>query len=134
MPLAPVTIRREALNHPIVCGVPCGPGLVPYRVSESLADYIVPHDRCRAVQVVGESMASLNIWEGDILIFDERRKAHHGDVVMVIMESGEHTVKRYEPESDPPGLYGYGMGRAREFVRAEQAVIIGVLIGRFERR
>lgn len=132
--LVPVTIDRTALAEPILCGVPCGPGLVPYRVSETLADYILPHNRCRVVQVVGESMAALNIWEGDVLVFDELRVPRHGDVVMIVGESGEHTVKRYEPESEPPGLYGYGVGRSREHVRMSEAVIIGVLSGRYERR
>ena len=132
--LVPVTIDRAALAEPILCGVPCGPGLVPYRVSETLADYLIPHDRCRVVKVVGESMAALNIWEGDVLVFDERRPPRHGDVVMVVMESGEHTVKRYEPESEPPGLYGYGLGRTRDYVRVNEAVIIGVLTKRVEDR
>jgi len=45
------------------------------------------------VKTTGDSMKDAGIGEGDLLVVDSSRKAHHGDIVIASVD-GEFTVKR----------------------------------------
>lgn len=129
MPVVPLALDPTTLDLPIITGVPCGPRAAPEgHVCESLSEYLGADTRTtRAVRVIGESMEGLGIEAGDALIFDESRTPVDGSVVLVASDDWEYTVKRYEPSSCPPGLYGYGPDGVRNHVRFDEAHIIGVL-------
>ena len=130
MPL--VEVHPDLPDEPIIGGVPCGPSLVPFdHVDETVSEYLTPHPgRTRFMKVQGKSMLGFDIEEGDLLAFSEVTLPGHGSIVLVATTGGEFTVKRYEPLSDPPGLYGYGADNLRTHITLDEAVIVGVMVSK----
>jgi repressor LexA len=59
--------------------------------------------RTFALRVRGDSMINAHIVDGDIVILEDRKDAHHGDVVAALID-GETTLKRYVVEHGRPYL------------------------------
>ena len=59
--------------------------------------------RTFALRVRGDSMIGAHILDGDIVILEDRKHAHNGDVVAALID-GETTLKRYVVEHGRPYL------------------------------
>ncbi|ADO48140.1 translesion error-prone DNA polymerase V autoproteolytic subunit [[Enterobacter] lignolyticus] len=77
--------------------VPCGfPSPAQDYVEKriDLNELLVQHPSATYfVKTSGDSMKDAGIGEGDLLVVDSSRKAHHGDIVIAAVD-GEFTVKR----------------------------------------
>lgn len=59
--------------------------------------------RTFALRVRGDSMIDAHILDGDIVILEDRKDAHNGDIVAALID-GETTLKRYVVEHGRPFL------------------------------
>lgn len=93
-----LTLRAGGQSLPLVLS-PVRAGF-PSPASDYLDDSIDLHDYLVAdppatfmVRVRGDSMEGAGIEEGDLLVVDKGLTAHHGDIVVAVVD-GEFTVKR----------------------------------------
>jgi repressor LexA len=56
-----------------------------------------------ALRVRGDSMIDAHILDGDLVILEDRKDAHNGDIVAALID-GETTLKRYVVERGRPYL------------------------------
>ncbi len=61
------------------------------------------HGRIFALRVRGDSMIGAHILDGDIVILEDRKNAHDGDIVAALID-GETTLKRYVVDRGRPYL------------------------------
>lgn len=93
-------IRREMVNIPIVGRVAAGE---PILAQQNIEDYfpvpaeILPNAEVFMLQVKGDSMVNMGIYEGDYLIVQQQTTAANGDVVVALVEDSA-TVKRFYKE------------------------------------
>src|SRR5207237_2996318 len=59
--------------------------------------------RTFALRVRGDSMIDAHIIDGDIVILEDRKEVHNGDIVAALID-GETTLKRYVTEHGRPYL------------------------------
>ena len=59
--------------------------------------------RTFALRVRGDSMINAHILDGDIVILEDRKDVHNGDIVAALID-GETTLKRYVMEHGRPYL------------------------------
>ena len=61
------------------------------------------NSRTFALRVRGDSMIDAHILDGDLVILEDRKEAHHGDIVAALID-GETTLKRYVVDHGRPYL------------------------------
>ncbi|HEX8679933.1 MAG TPA: transcriptional repressor LexA [Chthoniobacterales bacterium] len=82
--------------------------------------------RTFALRVRGESMIGAHILDGDIVILEDRKDAHHGDIVAALID-GETTLKRYVVEHGRPYLKAENP-RFPNLLPARELLIQGVMV------
>lgn len=96
--------RREFINVPIIGTVAAGS---PILATENIQDYFpVPpeylhntNQQTFMLRVKGDSMVNVGIFEGDLVIVEQRTSASNGEIIVALIEDGA-TVKTYYKESD----------------------------------
>lgn len=96
--------RREFINVPIVGTVAAG---MPILATENVEDYFpVPPEYLHntnhqtfMLRVKGESMINVGIYDGDLVIVEQRPSASNGEIVVALVEDSA-TVKTYYKESN----------------------------------
>lgn len=123
--------RPSVSRVPLVGRVVAG---VPVISEENIEQHIpVPAAWTRtgtffAVRVAGDSMRDAGILEGDQVIVRQRSVAADGDVVIATLE-GETTIKRLRMRGSHVMLVAENPKYPSIEVRAEEAVIQGVVVG-----
>lgn len=67
----------------------------------SLPAYMVPKNKeVFTLNVSGDSMINVGIYDGDILIVEKKNTAHNGDIVIAMTDENEVTVKTFYKENN----------------------------------
>lgn len=93
--------RREVANIPIVGRVAAGE---PILAEQNIENYfpipveMLPNRNTFMLKVHGESMINVGIFDGDLVLVDDRNTASNGDLVVALVEDGA-TVKTFYKEN-----------------------------------
>jgi repressor LexA len=79
-----------------------------------------------ALRVRGDSMIGAHIVDGDVVILEQSKDVHHGDVVAALID-GETTLKRYVVEHGRPYLKAENP-RYPDLIPARELKIQGVMV------
>src|SRR6266705_3546642 len=79
-----------------------------------------------ALRVHGDSMIGAHIVDGDVVILEQSKDVHHGDIVAALID-GETTLKRYVVEHGRPYLKGENP-RYPDLIAARELKIQGVMV------
>ena len=86
-------------------------------------------DDCYVLQVRGESMIEDGILDGDWLVVEPRQQACNGEVVVVLVDGGEATVKRLLQRPGEVVLLPANSSMAPMHFAPERITIQGVVVG-----
>lgn len=125
--------RREFVNVPIVGTVAAG---MPILATENVEDYFpVPPEYLHntnyqtfMLRVKGESMINVGIYDGDLVIVEQRPSASNGEIVVALVEDSA-TVKTYYKESNYIRLQPEN--DTMDPIIVENCQILGKVIGLF---
>ena len=93
--------RREVANIPIVGRVAAGE---PLLAEQNIENYfpipveMLPNRNTFMLKVRGESMINVGIFDGDLVLVDDRNTASNGDLVVALVDDGA-TVKTFYKEN-----------------------------------
>ena len=104
-------MRREMVNVPIVGRVAAGE---PILAQQNIENYFpvpmefMPNNQTFMLTVKGESMINAGILDGDMVLVEQRKTAHNGEMVVALIEDGatvktfykEEGIIRLQPEND----------------------------------
>ena len=79
-----------------------------------------------ALRVRGDSMIGAHIVDGDVVILEQSKDVHHGDIVAALID-GETTLKRYVVEHGRPYLKAENP-RYPDLIPARELKIQGVMV------
>lgn len=123
--------RREMVNVPMVGRVAAGE---PLLAEQNVENYFpipmefMPNNQTFMLRVKGDSMINIGIFDGDLVLVEQRQTAHNGEVIVALVEDGA-TVKRFfkeegvfrlQPEND-----------ALDPIIVKEVQILGKVIGVF---
>ena len=92
--------RREMVNVPIVGRVAAGE---PILAEQNIENYFpipmeyMPNQQTFMLTVKGESMINAGIFDGDMVLVEQRKTAHNGEIIVAMIEDGA-TVKTFYKE------------------------------------
>jgi repressor LexA len=95
--------RKETIDVPLVGSVTAGS---PILAMENIEDFIpLPSNLIEGginfmLKVKGDSMISAGILDGDYIIVSKKSVARNGEIVVVLTDDNESTVKRFFKEKD----------------------------------
>lgn len=95
-------VRREVVNVPIVGRVAAGQPILAVENVESyfpIPMEFMPNEQCFMLQVHGESMINIGIFDGDTILVEQRQTAQNGDIVVALIDDSA-TVKTFYQEAD----------------------------------
>lgn len=93
--------RREVANIPIIGRVAAGE---PLLAEQNIENYfpipveMLPNRNTFMLKVRGESMINVGIFDGDLVLVDDRNTASNGDLVVALVDDGA-TVKTFYKEN-----------------------------------
>ena len=104
--------RREMVNVPMVGRVAAGE---PLLAEQNVENYFpipmefMPNNQTFMLRVKGDSMINIGIFDGDLVLVEQRQTARNGEVIVALVEDGatvkrsltEAGVFRLQPENDP---------------------------------
>lgn len=104
-------LRREMVNVPIVGKVAAGE---PLLAQQNIEDYFpipveyMSNKQTFMLKVKGESMINAGIFDGDMVLVEQRQTADNGEIIVALIEDGatvktfykEEGVVRLQPEND----------------------------------
>ena len=123
--------RREMVNVPMVGRVAAGE---PLLAEQNVENYFpipmefMPNNQTFMLRVKGDSMINIGIFDGDLVLVEQRQTARNGEVIVALVEDGA-TVKRFfkeegvfrlQPEND-----------ALDPIIVKEVQILGKVIGVF---
>ena len=123
--------RREMVNVPMVGRVDAGE---PLLAEQNVENYFpipmefMPNNQTFMLRVKGDSMINIGIFDGDLVLVEQRQTARNGEVIVALVEDGA-TVKRFfkeegvfrlQPEND-----------ALDPIIVKEVQILGKVIGVF---
>lgn len=103
--------RREMVNVPLIGRVAAGE---PILAEQNIEEYFpipmeyMPNQQTFMLKVKGESMINAGIFDGDLVLVEERKTAHNGEIIVALIEDGatvktfykEEGIIRLQPEND----------------------------------
>lgn len=95
-------VRTEMVSIPIIGNVAAGQ---PILAEENIIDYfpvpadVVPKGQSFILNVRGESMINIGIYDGDRILVNSCSTAHNGDIVVALIDDSA-TVKTFYKEAD----------------------------------
>jgi repressor LexA len=97
--LPPGSPTRSSLRLPLAGRIAAGLPVEALETQEtiSLADVVGNRD-VFALEVRGDSMRDEHIIDGDYVLVERTRTAHHGEIVVALVRGSETTLKRFYPE------------------------------------
>ena len=123
--------RREMVNVPMVGRVAAGE---PLLAEQNVENYFpipmefMPNNQTFMLRVKGDSMINIGIFDGDLVLVEQRQTSRNGEVIVALVEDGA-TVKRFfkeegvfrlQPEND-----------ALDPIIVKEVQILGKVIGVF---
>ena len=123
--------RKEMVNVPMVGRVAAGE---PLLAEQNVENYFpipmefMPNNQTFMLRVKGDSMINIGIFDGDLVLVEQRQTARNGEVIVALVEDGA-TVKRFfkeegvfrlQPEND-----------ALDPIIVKEVQILGKVIGVF---
>lgn len=123
--------RKEMVNVPMVGRVAAGE---PLLAEQNVENYFpipmefMPNNQTFMLRVKGDSMINVGIFDGDLVLVEQRQTARNGEVIVALVEDGA-TVKRFfkeegvfrlQPEND-----------ALDPIIVKEVQILGKVIGVF---
>ena len=123
--------RREMVNVPMVGRVAAGE---PLLAEQNVENYFpipmefMPNNQTFMLRVKGDSMINIGIFDGDLVLVEQRQTARNGEVIVALVEDGatvmrffkEEGVFRLQPEND-----------ALDPIIVKEVQILGKVIGVF---
>ncbi|MFH1035801.1 MAG: transcriptional repressor LexA [Pseudomonadota bacterium] len=85
--------------------------------------------RTFALQVRGTSMIDAHISPGDVIVVEERRTAHNGEMVVAMINDSDVTLKKYYLERDHIRLEPANPEMEPIILRHEEVKVLGVVAG-----
>jgi repressor LexA len=104
----------EAINHPELMKVP---------------DELLGRGPCYVLQVTGDSMIEEGIFDGDYVIIEQQERADNGDIVVVLVNNDEVTLKKIEQKPGQVILYPANSAMSAMVYSPDEVQIQGVLRG-----
>ena len=101
--LSPVEAEAPAAGRVQILGrVAAGLPIEAIEAPEELdLQSLVPPDReVYALRVKGNSMIEDSIRDGDLVLVENRKEAHNGEIVVAVLPEGDATLKRFYREKD----------------------------------
>ena len=97
--LVPQHKKAGAVELPLLGTVAAGQPIEAIETDDSIAipETFVRRSNTFALRVKGDSMVRDGIWDGDIIIVEERQTAENGETVVALLNDGA-TVKRFYRE------------------------------------
>ena len=103
--------RREMVNVPLIGRVAAGE---PILAEQNIEEYFpvpmeyMPNQQTFMLKVKGESMINAGIFDGDLVLVEERKTARNGEMIVALIEDGatvktfykEEGIIRLQPEND----------------------------------
>ena len=124
--------RTRITDIPIYGEIPAGMSVLTEQAAEghvsldAASANVSKNSRTFALRVRGDSMIDAHILDGDIVILEDRKDAHSGDIVAALID-GETTLKRYVVERGRPYLKAENP-LFPDLLPARELVIQGVMI------
>jgi len=81
------------------------------------------------LRVRGESMIEDHLCDGDYVVIERRETARNGEQVVVLLDSGEATLKRFYREGNRIRLQPANSAMEPRYVEADRCRVQGVVIG-----
>lgn len=94
--------RREVVNVPIIGNVAAGQPLLAVENIESyfpIPAELIPNAETFMLNVKGESMINVGIYDGDQILVEKQSTARNGDIVVALVDDSA-TVKTFYKEKD----------------------------------
>ena len=89
---------------PLVGRVSCGNLIEAIEVKDNLfyvpINLIEKRNEVFALEVVGDSMINVGIYDKDTVLVERKKEAYNGEIVVVLDEEGFATIKRFYKEKD----------------------------------
>ena len=89
---------------PLVGRVSCGNLIEAIEVKDNLfyvpINLIEKRHEVFALEVVGDSMINVGIYDKDTVLVERKKEAYNGEIVVVLDEEGFATIKRFYKEKD----------------------------------
>lgn len=123
--------RRELVNVPIVGTVAAGQPLLAVENIENYFPFppsMLPNTQTFMLRVKGESMIKAGIYDGDLILVEQKKTARDGDIVVALIDDSA-TVKTFYKEKNRIRLQPENDTMAPIF--ADKVTIIGKVIGLF---
>ena len=124
--------RKEMVNIPIIGKVTAGMPILANENVEGIfpvpLDYIKHNKELFMLNVSGESMINLGIFDGDLAIIEKCQTATNGDIIVALIEN-EATLKRFYKENNYIRLQPEN-DKINPII-VDHCVILGKLVGLF---
>ena len=123
--------RREMVNVPMVGRVAAGE---PLLAEQNVENYFpipmefMPNNQTFMLRVKGDSMINIGIFDGDLVLVEQRQTARNGEVIVALVEDGA-TVKRFFKEEGVFRLHPEN--DALNPIIVKEVQILGKVIGVF---
>ena len=129
--LVPTRMGARALELPLLGYVAAG---VPIEAVVSTESVAVPEDICGtretyALRVRGDSMIDEQIRDGDLVVVEDRKTAHNGEMVIALLDGSDVTLKKFYREDGHIRLQPANDAVAPIIVSAESVQVQGVVVG-----
>ncbi|CAH2213621.1 transcriptional repressor LexA [Tepidibacter aestuarii] len=95
--------RKETIDIPLVGSVTAG---APILATENIEEFVplpsslIDANNAFMLRVKGDSMINAGILDGDYIIVNKQNTARNGEIVVVLTEDNESTVKRFFKEEN----------------------------------
>ena len=96
--------EENVVAIPLVGRVSCGNLIEAIEVKDNLfyvpINLIEKRNEVFALEVVGDSMINVGIYDKDTVLVERKKEAYNGEIVVVLDEEGFATIKRFYKEKD----------------------------------
>ena len=129
--LVPTRMGARAIELPLLGYVAAG---VPIEAVVSTESVAVPEGLCGArdtyaLRVRGDSMIDEQIRDGDLVVVEDRKTAHNGEMVIALLDGSDVTLKKFYREDGHIRLQPANDAVAPIIVSAESVQVQGVVVG-----
>jgi repressor LexA len=129
--LVPTRIGARAIELPLLGYVAAG---VPIEAVVSTESVAVPEDICGArdtyaLRVRGDSMIDEQIRDGDLVVVEDRKTAHNGEMVIALLDGADVTLKKFYREDGHIRLQPANDAMQPIIVSTDSVQVQGVVVG-----
>lgn len=128
--VVPTRIDARAVDLPLLGYVAAGRPIeaVIGRETVTVPEELIGPRETYALRVRGDSMIDEQIRDGDIVIVEDRKTAHNGEMVIALLNNSEVTLKKFYKEGLQVRLQPANTNLEPIFVKSEKLQIQGVVV------